>query len=1256
MNPIFWMLIAFVTVNVWSQNNTSLRGEVADQTGALVPKAHLTLTNAATGWVRETESNDSGMYVFPQIAPGAYRLIVEVLGFKRYEANGLQLLVNSPAQLNVVLEIGVLTESVVVNDESPLLNAVDASLGAVITEHQVKELPIEARDLAALYSIQPGVVYLGNRPDMDINTDTRSGAVNGAHSDQSNILLDGVDVNDQTRGYAFTSVLRVTPDAMQEVRVATTNYDVEAGRSSGAQVSIITKSGTNDLHGSAYEFHRNTATSANDYFVKQTQLHSGQEDKPPKLIRNIFGASVGGPIKKDRAFVFLNYEGRRDSQANSTLRVVPSASLRQGIIQYPYCTVQLDANGNCPGAVALQTLTRQDLTAMDPLHIGPSQTMLTFFQSYPLPNDVGTGDGLNYSGFRFAAPVKNRFDTYIGRVDYLLTKDGKQTLFWRGNLQNDVQDGAPYLPGDSPLVTIIDRSKGFVLGNTAVLTPSLVNNLRWGFTRHSEGTFGNSTQPFIQFRGLNDSGPNAPFNFTYSHAFTAPVHNLVDDLSWKKGNHSVTMGTTIRLMRNPRTSLADSFSYGVTNASLLPAAGIANTSTFMDPALSGFPAVLSSFNNSYDSPLIALLGSVSEGDAIYNYNREGKLLPQGTPVKRRFGANELEFYLQDSFRIKPNLTITYGVRYELLSPPWETTGLQVAPQLDMGNWFLSRAQNMNRGIPSNADPKVQFDLAGPANGKKGYYNWDYNNFAPRIGIAFLPRATIGPLHRLFGEDKLSIRAGFGVVYDRIGAGLLNSFDQNGSFGLSTQIRNPSTLSLEMAPRLTDLHIVPESVLAPPPNGGFPQTPPDIPGNIAWGLDNSLRTPYSYQLAFTISRELPSHTVFDASYVGHLAHKLLVQEDLAMPLNLVDPATGIDYFHAATRFTQLGAAKTPVSAIAPELVGPTASYWTDLFPLLASSSGTALQNAYAVMNRFLFNETTGLLGLDLPRAEGGICDNGCNRLGPYTYFNRQYSSLYAWRSIGNSSYNALQLALRKRFSRGLQFDLNYTFSKSLDLSSDAERIRPWGGLLGQIINSWDYKALRSVSDFDTTHQINASWVMELPFGNGRRLGRHVNRTLDAVIRGWQLTGIYRWSTGFPIGVKNGLTWPTNWQLGGYAVPIRQLPSTGVFKKGDGTVNIFENPAGAITSFRHDYPGESGARNVLRGDGVFGWDLGLSKRWKVPFLENHTLQFRCEVFNVPNSVRFDVQSIKLSLDNANEFGKYTNLLSNPRIIQFALRYEF
>jgi hypothetical protein len=1263
---------------------TSLRGTISDQSGAVIPGAKVTLTNVDTGIARVIRSGSDGVYEFLQVLPGKYRLEVEAVSFRKFVRENIELLVNSPATVSVTLEVGHATEVVAVTGEAPLLNTTDASLGNVITENQVKQLPMEARDVAGLYSAQPGVVYLGNRPDINLTTDTRSGAVNGARSDQSNITVDGIDANDQSNGYAFTSVLRMNPDAMQEFRVTTTNYNADQGRSSGAQVAIVTKSGTNSFHGSLYEYTRNTVTSANDWFIKRAELSSGEPNQAPKLIRNIFGGWVGGPIKKDRAFFFVNYEGRRDRQEESVVRVIPSATLRQGIIQYRYCPGNnYSPSGECNVPLQTQSLTADQIKTTDPLGLGPNPVMLQYFQSYPEPNDNSVGDGLNYAGYRFPGSVLRHFDSYITRLDYKLTSSGNQSLFFRGDMQPyDLDRGAPFLPGQHPLQTNEDYSKGVVVGYTSIFNPSLVNNVRWGLTRQSQAVLGSSSLPWNEFRGL-DQG------ITRSHSFTLPVNNFVDDLSWVKGRHSFSYGANIRFIRNPRNSLENSFSDGMTNASWLATAGIANKDIPLDPgcltcSYAAFPAVDPSFNNSYDFPLIAMLGSVTEVDATYNYDKQGNLLAQGAPLQRHFGVDEYEFYAQDAFRIKPNLTLTYGLRYELMSPPWETTGLQVAPNINMGQWFQQRDLNMWNGIPSSQDPLIQFALSGPADGKPGYYNWDKHNFAPRLALAYSPRPSSGFFKRLFGEGgKTSIRVGAGIVYDRIGAGLLNTFDHAGSFGLSTALTNPAGIqTLDCAPRLTSLNVIPTSdctgtqLFIPAPPGGFPQTPPSSLDSggfaIAWGLDNSIKTPYSYMLDFSITRELPRDVTLEVSYVGHLAHRLLVQEDLAMPLDLVDKKTGIDYFKAVNRLNQLGQANTPASAITPALVGPTAAYWTDMMQPVAaggaysvpglgcpgSSTTDPLQAAYQLFNCFIFNETTALSDWDLY----GIPDANNPNLsyfpttGQNSFWNRQYSSLYAWRSIGTSSYHALEVSLRKRMAHGVQFDFNYTWSKSTDLMSDAERIGAWGGLGGVIVNSWDYKQMRSVSDFDTPHQINANWVVELPIGRGRPLARNAHGVLQALIGGWQNSGIIRWTSGFPVNVFNGYTWPTNWQVEGNAMLVGAAPPTHTTKNGDGTVNMFRDPYAAWAAFRNPIPGEGGERNVIRGDGYYGWDMGLEKRWKMPYAENHSLQFRWEVFNVPNSKRFNVTSNPPEIDLVTSFGKYTGLLTSPRVMQFALRYEF
>lgn len=257
----------------------------------------------------------------------------------------------------------------IVEPAAPLLNTADAALGVAFDTRQVEQLPIEGRNVAQLLSLQAGTAYLGE----NLIFDWRSGSVNGARADQSNVTLDGVDVNDQNTGSPFTSVLRVTQDSVQEFRVTISNPSAQQGRSSGAQVALITKTGTNDFHWSLYEYNRNRAFTANDYFLKASELVSGQPNEPANLIRNVFGGSLGGPVWKNRLFSFANYEGRRDDEAQDIVRTVPTASFRAGDIRY-----QNSAGG-------LSVMTSEQILAMDPLKAGVNQSVLSILKNYPLP-------------------------------------------------------------------------------------------------------------------------------------------------------------------------------------------------------------------------------------------------------------------------------------------------------------------------------------------------------------------------------------------------------------------------------------------------------------------------------------------------------------------------------------------------------------------------------------------------------------------------------------------------------------------------------------------------------------------------------------------------------------------------------------------------------------------------------------------------------------------------------------------------------
>jgi len=1301
---------------------TSVRGTVLDKSGAAVVGATVILDNAAQALHHEMKTSGSGEYEFLSLPPGTYAMSVEKAGFRKWEQKSLQLLVNLPSTLNVILEVGTTTETVEVSAQAVTLNTTDASLGIAFNENQVKQLPLESRNVPDLLSLQAGVVYTGNRSDIDTNTDTRSGSVNGARSDQSNITLDGVSVNPKG-GYAFQSVLPVTLDSVEEFRVTTTNYNADEGTSSGAQVALVTKSGTNDFHGSLYEYNRTNATSANDYFIKQSQLETGAPNEPLKLTRNIFGASVGGPIKKNRLFLFLNFEGYRDAEAQSALRTIPTATLRDGIIQYACADSTACGGGSVTGvsgksyAVAPGNfaLSPTQLAAEDPQGLGPDTAVMAYMSSlYPLPNDTTVGDGINTSGYRFAAPTYTTHNWYIAKLDYNITADAKHRVSLSGALANSSSAGAPFLPGTAPETTTVNFNKGLIANYTATLTPTLINNFRYGFIRESNGFVGDSTQTWDYFRSI-DQG------ITRSSNFQRPIHNIYDDVTKIHGKHTFQFGGVVTFLRNPETNLNNSFSDGVTNASWLDTAALANTDTpgHFDPYCSQtaatttgscynpdpsspnynpnephYPQVDPNFGNSYDFPLTALTGMVSEVDAYYNFNRQSQVLAQGTPISRRFAENGAELYAQDVWKIKPNFTLTLGLRYSLFSPPWETNGLEATTTQPLNTWFGQRASNMAQGIGSYADAPLTFDWSGPANGgKSGYYNYDYHDFGPRVAFAWSPKADDGFWKSLFGgPGKSSIRAGFGVVYDRLGESIVDTFDQSGgSFGLLDVLTNSAGVeSPGLSPRITNMNVVPtmdaggNALFAPVPPS-LPTPFPSIFSNnnlspygfaIAWGNDNSLKTPYSETIDFSFSRELPSGFSIEAAYVGRLSHRLLAQEDMAMPLNLTDPKTKVTYFQAVdalARVYRSSNAPTPGNLTAQQ-VGPTAAYWADIMQPLVSggaysipncagggSTANAMQAAYALFSCYSQNETSALFVWDL----FGINDaNNANQAyfptgNPGSFWNGQYSSLYAWRTIGNAAYNAMELTLRHKMSHGVQFDFNYTFSKSMDINSDAERIGQWGGLGGQIINSWDPNAERAVSDFDATHQFNANWIAELPFGKGRAIAPNAHGFTEGVIGGWQLSGLFRLTSGFPVNISNGFQWPTNWQLGGNAELVSPV-KTGAFPvttgQDAGNISIFSNGPDAINSFISPFPGEGGARNQIRGQGFFNVDLGLAKRWAMPWSEKQSLQFRWEVFNITNSVRFNVQSAAPEVDISNTFGNYTGLLTNPRVMQFALRFEF
>ncbi|MEJ7606829.1 MAG: carboxypeptidase regulatory-like domain-containing protein, partial [Bryobacteraceae bacterium] len=808
--------------------------------------ARIEIRNASTGAKRSALSDASGFYAFPQLAPGIYHLTAGAPGFSSVELKDIRVSVNSPVTADVKLEVGNMQQSLQVTADTTQVNTTDATIGHAFGTTPILQLPLEGRNVVGLLALQPGVAFIGEN-----QTDSRNGAVNGGKSDQANVTLDGVDVNDQQERSAFTSVLRVTLDSVQEFRVITTNANADQGRSSGAQIALVTKSGTNQVHGSLYEFHRNTITTANSFINNSTTPGVAR----PKLIRNTFGAAVGGPVQKNRLFYFLNYEGRRDAKEETVERIVPTESFRLGSLKYE----RANAGG-------IATLSPADVRSLDPLRIGPNAGVLRVLQSYPLPNTFNSGDGLNTAGFRFVSPLPLRWNTYIARFDYQPSESGKHALFLRGNLQNDHVVSVSQYPGDAPRSVNLANSKGLGAGYNLVATPHLVGSFRYGLTRQGSESSGLQTASAISFLGIDDR--NA---LTRPFIQIVPVHNTSQDFTWTQGAHNVQFGAVQRWIRNSRVSYANSYHFAQTRASRLSGSG-----SNLDPADLN-PQARDSFRNS----AVNLLGILSTASANYNFDLNGNVLPVGDPVARAFKGSEYEMYVQDSWRAARGLTLTVGLRWSLMPPIEEENGLQIASSPSLGDWFDQRGGLAQQGRPASAVTPIRYVPARQPGGSP-LYDFHKRNLAPRLALAYSPQAQSGWGKWLFGgPGRSSIRAGWGMYYDLFGQSLMRSSDAN-SFGLQTSITTAGSLYNEStAPRFTSLTDFPSELVPAASPLPFPITAPFTFVTGA-GIDSNIKPPYSMNMTFSLGRDFGGGFHLDVAYVGRLSRRSLIQSDIATP--------------------------------------------------------------------------------------------------------------------------------------------------------------------------------------------------------------------------------------------------------------------------------------------------------------------------------------------------------------------------------------
>lgn len=1242
------MLVAllFATAAFAQSGTTGVSGTITDQAGAVVPGATVTLTSTTTGLTRSDVTNDEGRYAFSSIQPSTYRLEVTATGFKKAVNTEVQALVDTPARINIALEPGDVSVVVDVTTGTieSVINTTDGSIGNTFVPEQITQLPTDLRRVNDLLSLQPGV--------------TRDGYVAGGRSDQANITLDGVDINDQQTGgrsgggdITQDSALRATTESVQEFRITTLGANANQGRSSGAQINLVTKSGTNDFRGSAFYFNRPTFWSANDFFNNRDGVER------PSLARQVYGGTIGGPIKKEKLFFFYSFEAQYQKQDATVTRTVPLNHLGQGQIRFqgtgPSCV-----NGSC--AVGLAELNSIYTQA------GINPTVLSLFAgvtSRYASNTNSAGDGLNTGGFTFNAPTIDKEATHIAKFDYNI--NSAHQLFVRGNYQNDTLAGVSAFP-DTPATTLWSHPYGYVAGHNWTINNNMVNNFRYGLTRQAFSTQGDSAANAITFRFVY-----SPLLFARTLDRVTPVQNITDDFTWIKGNHTLQFGGNVRIIRNQRRSFASAFDSAVTNPSFYEGSG-ASVNAPLEAA--GYTISGGSLA-SVQAAVTALVGRYSQYSGNFTFDIDGSVLPGGTPSARTFATEEYDAYVQDAWKAHRTLTLTFGVRYGLSRPVYEKNGFQVVPTPRLGDVFERRQQSSAIGIPTNE--LINFQLGGPVNNGPGFYSMDWNNIQPRIAAAWTPNIG-GKLGRfLFGNEGDSvIRGGFGITNDHFGGQLAVSFDGLSSIGFtsSTTISaNTYNVTDNLAPRFTGFD---QNIRALP---GIPAplqrfaTEPDEQTRIESSLDATIVSPTHYSWNASYGRQLPKGMYFEASYIGRAARNLFGSRDIFALNNLVDPLSGMDWYTAAGMLVDAQRAGRPLSSLGP------IAYFENLFP-----------NARTVFNAdFGFgaaNNTQAVYGLFADPAQGGfgIRDytflqlalddatefglSGNPGILPNMFYHPQYAAFASFGTFAKSDYHGGSFSLRQRLGETLSYDLNYTFSKSFDSVSGLQTDGSFGGQF--LLNPLRPEDNYAVSDFDTKHVVNANFLFNLPVGRGRPFFSNMNRIADGIIGGWALNGIYRWNSGQPLSTPfDGQIWATNWNVQSNGTRIRALNPSAVRS----TQNFFTDAQSALNSFRNARPGETGERNTLRLPGYQTLDLGLSKSVTMPWSENHKFQFRFEVFNVTNVQYFaansftrvtyglpeDAETAEVARDSEGVpvFGRiFEGIQGNPRRVQFGFRYQF
>ncbi|HEY0760538.1 MAG TPA: carboxypeptidase-like regulatory domain-containing protein [Acidisarcina sp.] len=1236
-----------------AQDSASMTGVVSDQSGAVVPGALITLTNPSTGATFTQTTDENGFYRFVNVPPNAgYKVSFSHAGFTVAESSGITLNVGNTRTQNATLKIGNSVDvQVFADNQAVTLNTTDASIGNNIEVEQLNMLPIYDRTngITTLFTQQPGV-------------DSFQGAVTGARVDQSEVTVDGMDVNDLATGQTFTIVATAPVDSVEEFTGTVAGMTYAVGTGSGAQFQLVTKSGTNSFHGNLNEYHRDTAVEANSWFNNLNGL-----PRTP-LIRNQFGGNIGGPIKRDKLFFFFNFADSRIIQSGTAEEIVPLAAFRAGTLNY------INSNSGCGDSSrintqpnCISTLSGAQVAALDPAGIGFDPALLSFITSrYPQANDLSQGDGVNTGGYRFTYPTPDLQTSYVGRIDYALTPT--QRLFGRFtiNRQNAVQS-IPTFPSDPATHPFIDRSYAYVVSHVWTIGSNKVNQLYYGDTI-SKFSFPDLYNP----TGANQfsfspagNGISNPYSTFDGQKRRIPVPEVRDDFNWLRGSHSLTLGGTFKFIKT-NSNLINNFNF--VNAGLQ---GSALTGG-LDPSVRPSDINMDVNNvaiNDYDNSFATALGVIGQIQTNYNYNNKGAAQPAGSGGPRSYRFFETEAYVGDAWKVRKNLTLSYGVRYQLYSVPYETHGDQSVPTaIDLNTYIKDRlAQSASGDSSNNSLPLYSYVLGGKANKGPNLYGMSYKDFAPRFAFSYNP-----------GSGKTVINAGAGIVYDRSVINAVNFLQDQISYLFSnTQINNlgsdNAVDSLASDPRLGTNLSYPSSDIPAPAPVSSPYTPfvdnTGMPvglseGQTSFVVSPKLRDPYSIAFNAGIQQEFPGKFVMKLNYVGRLGRRLLADADASQVIDVPD-YTG----QSSQSMSQAFAGLTTETRAGQPI---TAQPWFE--DVLAPGTGVAVG----------FNNNTELVAAMVGQlAPRGDISDMLQTIANYTVnagftgflptnigIPSQFGTNAYLTNMGFSAYHGLLLTVDKNLSQGLQFQFNYTWSHSLDNTSLSANNNSLFSNTGFICDILHPRACRGDSDFDVRQEITSNFTYQIPVGHGRKYLASAPMWLEEAVGGWSVSGLPTYRTGVAQTVYSDayLAGFDNDDPAIYTGNGSDLKAKINVDQSSKTVyNFAGGAAGAakvLSEFRGPIGIEYGRRNQIHGPGAFYFDAGLAKTFPITPERVH-LVFRADAFNIFNHPNFGLAALNI-VNNGTAFGQITTVSQTPdssavtldtaRVAQFSLRLEF